>query len=39
MKREFKYEEITIEDIEMNGHLCFVCDGDNKTVTVVQNEE
>lgn len=30
MKREF----ITLQDIENNSHLIFICDGDNKKVIV-----
>lgn len=34
MKREFDYETITLQDIENNSHLIFICDGDNKKVIV-----
>lgn len=34
MKREFNYEVITLQDIENNSHLIFICDGDNKKVIV-----
>ena len=39
MKRMFNYEEITIEDIEHNNHLMFICDGDNKKVLVERENE
>ena len=39
MKREFNYEEITIEDIENNNHLIFITDGDSKKVIVERENE
>ena len=39
MKREFSYGVITLQDIENNSHLNFVCDGDNKTIKVEREEE
>lgn len=35
--REFKYDEITIADIENNKHYDFICDGDSKVVTLEKN--
>lgn len=32
--KEFNYEDITLHDIEINNHLIFICDGDNKKVIV-----
>ena len=37
--KTFNYEEITIEDIERNSHLNFICDGDSKKVIVEREEE
>ncbi len=34
MKRVFNYEVITINDIENNKHLIFVCDADIKEVSI-----
>ena len=39
MKREFDYKTITIENIERNEHLIFVCDGNKKVVKVEREEE
>ena len=39
MKREFNYETITIQDIENNPHLIFICDADNKKVEVESENE
>lgn len=39
MKREFKYEEITLYDISINNHLIFICLGDEKKVIVEKEEE
>lgn len=38
MKRDFDYETITLQNIEENSHLEFVCDGDNKKVRVESEE-
>lgn len=38
MKREFNYEVITLQDIENNPHLIFICDGNYKRV-IVEREE
>lgn len=38
MKREFNYGIITLEDIENNSHLIFICDGNYKRV-IVEREE
>jgi len=38
MEREFDYKTITIQDIEENPHLTFVCDGDSKKVKVESEE-
>lgn len=35
--REFKYDEITFQDIDLNSNLAFICDGDSKKVKVEQN--
>ena len=35
----FDYEDITIEDIENNNHLIFVCDGDTEKVIVERENE
>lgn len=37
MKRKFDYEVITLQDIENNSHLIFICDGDKKVVKVEKN--
>lgn len=34
MKREFDYNCISIENIEVNNHLIFICDADSKKVIV-----
>lgn len=34
----FDYETITIQNIEDNKHLDFVCDGDNKKVRIESEE-
>lgn len=34
MKREFDYNCISLEDIDINDHLAFICDGDNKKIIV-----
>lgn len=39
MKREFDYEVITLQEIDKNSHLNFVCDGDSKKVIVEREEE
>lgn len=39
MIREFEYGTITINDIENNSHLIFICDGDSKKVKVDREEE
>lgn len=39
MQRKFDYKTITIEDIENNPHLIFICDGDCKRVIVEREEE
>lgn len=38
MAREFNYGEITLQDIENNSHLTFICDGDYKRV-IVESED
>lgn len=38
MIRKFDYEAITLEDIDINNHLIFICDGDSKTVFVEREE-
>ena len=38
MKREFSYEDITLNNIDDNKHLIFICDGDNKKV-LIESEE
>ena len=38
MKREFNYEDITLQDIANNPHLTFICDGDTKKVIVKEIE-
>ena len=38
MEREFSYEIITLQDIECNPHLIFVCDGDSKKVKIEREE-
>lgn len=39
MKGNFKYDAITIKDIENNSHFVFVCDADNKEVVVEREEK
>lgn len=39
MKREFNYETITIQDIENNSHLIFICDADKKIVKIEKEEK
>ena len=39
MKREFNYEIISLENIDNNKHLVFICDGDSKTVKIEREEE
>jgi hypothetical protein len=39
MKREFKYSVIRLEDIDINPHLIFICDGDYKKVIVESEKE
>lgn len=34
MERNFNYKDITINDIENNKHLIFVCNGDKVEVSV-----
>lgn len=34
MKRKFDYSCISLEDIDINSHLAFICDGDAKEVIV-----
>lgn len=38
MKREFDYEVITLQDIENNSHLIFICDADSKKVKVERED-
>ena len=38
MKKEFDYGVITLNDIEKNSHLIFICNGDNKKVIVDREE-
>lgn len=38
MIRKFDYRFITLEDIDNNNHLIFICDGDSKTVFVEREE-
>lgn len=38
MKRTFNYEDISINDIEYNHHLIFICDGDSKEVMIEREE-
>jgi len=37
--KTFNYEDITIEDIERNSHLNFICNADEKKVIVEREEE
>ena len=39
MKGNFKYDVITLRDIENNSQLVFVCDADNKEVIVEREEK
>lgn len=39
MKKCFRYSEITINDIELNPYLKFVCNGDQKNVEVINDED
>lgn len=39
MKREFDYGTISIQEIESNQHLIFICDGDNKKVVIESENE
>lgn len=34
MRREFSYETITLQNIEENEHLIFICNGDSKKVMI-----
>ena len=38
MKREFEYETITLQDIENNKHLIFICCGDSKKVMIERED-
>lgn len=37
--RRFDYKSITIQDIENNPHLIFICDGDTKKVQIGREKE
>lgn len=39
MERSFEYDCITLNDIDNNDNLIFICDGDNKKVVVEPKEE
>lgn len=39
MKRVFDYEVISLQEIDKNAHLNFVCDADKKIVIVEREEE
>ena len=39
MERVFDYNTITINDIERNEHLIFICDGNYKRVIVEREGE
>lgn len=38
MIRNFNYGLITLQDIERNEHLIFICDGDYKTILVERED-
>ena len=38
MRREFSYEIITLQNIEDNKHLIFICDCDNKKLEIESDE-
>ena len=38
MKLIVNYEDITLQNIEDNPHLIFICDGDKKTITLEEEE-
>jgi len=39
MIRNFNYETISLQDIENNSHLIFICDADSKKVKVEREEK
>lgn len=39
MKRVFDYKTVTIENIERNSHLIFICDADGEKVILEREEE
>ena len=39
MKRGFNYESITLQNIDDNKHLIFICCGDSKKVIIESREE
>lgn len=39
MERVFDYEVITLQNMERNEHLIFICDADSKKVTLDREEE
>ena len=39
MKREFEYEVITLQNVERNEHLIFICDADSKKVIIEREDE
>lgn len=39
MEREFNYNCISIENIDINNHLIFICDGDKEKVIVEKEND
>lgn len=39
MIRKFDYRFITLEDIDINNHLIFICDGDDQKVILEKESE
>lgn len=39
MERNFKYDCITLNDIDSNDNFIFICDGDNKKVILEKGDE
>lgn len=39
MKRIFNYKDVTLNDIENNKHLIFICCGDSERLLIEREEE
>lgn len=37
--RKFRYNEVDFRSIDLNPHLCFVCNGDKKEIEVIKETE